>query len=125
MDQFSPFDDAPAGVLLSPDTPVYPPMSSMMRACLTINPQSQVWLIYDQWLAEAVMWAEYDVDTASLQLVMRHGKTQDFGYTIHPPMRKFLRQAKQLYLMMVQNQEVVDAGIVPLMIRETGIYRTQ
>lgn len=105
------------------DAPVLAPLAAVMRVDLLINPESKVWLLHDQRFQDIAMWAEYDVDAASLTLVLRDGRTQELGMKIHPPMRKYMRQARQLYTMRVENQKIADSYILPLVVRETGYYK--
>jgi len=105
------------------DAPVLTPLAQKMAVDLVINPDSKVWLLHDQRFQDIVMWAEYDVDSASLILVMRDGKMQDLGMKIHAPMRKYLRAARQLYTMRVDNGKIADTYILPLLVRETGYYK--
>lgn len=106
------------------DRPYHPTIASQMKVDLVINPKSKVWLLHDKRFTDIVMWAEYDVDSASLCLVMKDGKTQDLGMKIHPPMRKYLRAARQLFTVLLENEKMVDTYILPLLVRETGYYKT-
>ncbi len=106
------------------DLPVYPTIASQMKVDLVLNPESKVWLLHDKRFQDVVMWAEYDVDSASLILVMRDGKTQDLGMKIHAPMRKYLRAARQLFTVLLENEKIADTYILPLLVRETGYYKT-
>lgn len=104
--------------------PIHPSLASWMKVDLVINPDSKVWLLHDKRFPDIVMWAEYDVDSASLTLVMRDGKTQDLGMKIHPPMRKYLRAARQLFTVLLKDEKIADTYILPLLVRETGHYKT-
>lgn len=105
------------------DGPVLQPLARQMNVDLVLNPDSKVWLLHDQRFTDIVLWAEYDVDSATLTLVLRDGKIQELGMKIHPPMRKYLREARQLYTMRLENQKIVDTYILPLLVRETGHYK--
>lgn len=107
----------------SSEAPVLTPLAQKMAVDLVINPDSKVWLLHDQRFEDLVMWAEYDVDSASLILVMGDGKMQDLGMKIHAPMRKYLRAARQLYTMRIDNGKIADTYILPLLVRETGYYK--
>ncbi len=75
-------------------SPVYPSLMSQMKAELVVNPESDVWLIYDRPLPEVMKWIEYDLDLETLTLVSISGKIQDFGMRVPPAMKKFLRSSK-------------------------------
>lgn len=103
------------------DLPVHPVLTAKVNADLVVNKKSQVWLAYDQPFSDVVEWAEYDVDRAAITFVMRGGKVQDLGITIHKPMRKYLRLASKIDLMLVRNKKIEDFGRVPLLVRETSL----
>ena len=80
-----------------------------------------VWLAHDQPFPGISQWAEYDVDMGTLTLVSNGGITQDLGIKIQKPMRKYLRQAKMIDTVLVQNKKIHDFGRIPLLVRETVI----
>lgn len=123
VDPFDPFNvPAFAGGSVG-DSPVLAPLAQVMKVDLVINPESKVWLLHDQRFQDYVMWAEYDVDAASLTLVLRDGRMQELGMKIHAPLRKYLRAARQLYTVRVENAKIADSYILPLLVRETGYYK--
>lgn len=102
---------------------VLPPLAESMKVTLVANSESRLWLIHDRPFNDIVSWAEYDIDSASLSLVMRDGRVQPLGLTIHSPARKVMRQSRQLFTMLVNNDKLHDTYILPLLVRETGYYK--
>lgn len=100
-----------------------PPLSTTMNVSLMVNPEGRAWLVHDQPLNEILMWAEYDIDTASLTLVMGDGKIQNFGMPIEPEMRDVLRRGRHFYTMYMEDTKIVDCYSVPLLVRESSYYR--
>jgi hypothetical protein len=105
------------------EIPVFRPLASMMKVDLVMNPDSKVWILHDKPFPDILMWAEYDIDSASLTLVYRNGKIQELGLKIHAPMRKYLRSARQLFTMRLEGDQIVDTYVRPLLVRETGYYK--
>lgn len=105
-----------------PDMPVLPSLCATMNVDLVVNPNADVWLIHDRPFPLGLIWAEYDVDTASLYLVARDGKIIDFGMKIFPETRKFMRNARQLFTLRMTNGQIDDSYTLPLLVRETGHY---
>ena len=105
------------------EIPVFKSLASTMNVDLLLNPDSKVWILHDKAFPDILMWVEYDVDSASLTLVYRNGKVQALGMKIHAPMRKYLRSARQVFTMRLENEKIVDTYILPLLVRETGYYK--
>lgn len=103
---------------IDPESPVYPSLMSMMMVDLVLSPESDVWLIYERPLPEALKWIEYDLDLESLILVSLSGKVQDFGMKVPPAMKKYLRRAKQIYAILFSDEKINDMCFVPLVVRE-------
>lgn len=99
------------------DSPVYPSLMSQMKVDLVLNPQSDVWLIYERPLPEVMKWIEYDIEMESLILVSLSGKIQSFGMKVPPAMKKYLRLAKQVYAVRQDDNGIQDMSIVPLVVR--------
>lgn len=103
---------------VDPESPVYPSLMSMMKADLVINPDSDVWLIHDRPLPELMKWIEYDIELETLILVAVSGKIQGFGQKVAPAMKKYLRKAKQVYLIRSEAGVIHDMGVLPLIVRK-------
>lgn len=99
------------------DSPVYPSLMSQMKVDLVLNPESDVWMIYERPLPEVMKWIEYDIEMESLILVSLSGKIQGFGMKVPPAMKKYLRQAKQVYAVRQDDNGIQDMSIVPLVVR--------
>lgn len=106
---------------IDPESPVYPSLMSMMMVDLAISPDSDVWMIYEHALPEALRWVEYDIDLASLTLVSLSGKIQDFGMLVPPSMKKHLRRADAIHAIQLTDQQIQDTCIVPLLVRASLI----
>lgn len=100
-----------------PDSPVYPPLMSMMKADLVLNPESDVWLIHERPLPEVMKWIEYDIELETLILVGLSGKIQSFGMKVPPAMKKYLRKGQQIHLIRFAGEVIQDMSIVPLVVR--------
>ncbi len=114
------FDELETGIdaFSSIQQPVFPPLAEQMGISLILNPESKIWLVHEQAFPDILMWAEYDIDTASLSLVFREGRVQDIGMRIHPPMRKYLARSRQIFTMLLQGDKVADCYIMPLLVRD-------
>lgn len=99
--------------------PVYPPLARDMRVCLMANEQDRLWLVHDQPFRDNLHWVEYDDDLQKLTLVLRNGMVQDYGHPIPPEMRAVLRRTQQIFTMLVQDGDVRDSYILPLLNRQT------
>ncbi len=99
------------------DSPVYPSLMSQMKVDLVLNPESDVWMIYERPLPEVMKWIEYDIEMESLILVSLSGKIQGFGMKVPPAMKKYLRKAKQVYAVRQDDNGIQDMSIVPLVVR--------
>ena len=117
--------DRGAGISAPAEMPVFPPLATQMGISLILNPDSKVWLVHERPFPDILMWAEYDIDTASLTLVFRGGRVQDIGMTIQPPMRKYLARSRQIYTMLLQGDKVADCYIMPLLVRDIKGFNTQ
>lgn len=105
------------------DQTVLPPLAETMNITLVANAESQLWLIHDKHFIDLIMWAEYDIDDSAVSLILRDGRIQPLGLPIYPPARKVMRQSRQLFTMLMQDQKIIDSYILPLLVRETGYYR--
>ena len=90
------------------ESPVLKPLAQQMKISLVLSPDSKVWLLHDRGFEEIVMWAEYDIDTAALSLIMRGGRIQALGLPIEAPVRKYLRLARQMFTMQMEGEKIVD-----------------
>jgi hypothetical protein len=102
---------------------VLPSLAESMQVTLVANEQARLWLIHNQSFNDIVAWAEYDADSASMSLIMRDGRVQPLGLPLTEHARKVLRRARQLFTMLVNNETVHDAYVLPLLVRETGHYK--
>ena len=102
---------------------ILPSLNETMNVDLVVNPNFDAWILHDKPFPIALMWAEYDIDTSSLILVGRDGKIIDLGMKIFPDTRKFLRNARQICTLRIQNDDIDDSYVLPLLVRETGQYK--
>lgn len=99
------------------------PLAEIMPVSLVLNSESKVWLLHEKPFEDIVMWAEYDIEDATLALIMRDGKIQELGLPIHPPVRKLMRQSRQIHTMYVNDDGFHDAYILPLLVREMPYHK--
>lgn len=99
------------------DSPVYPPLMTQMKVDLVLNPDSDVWMIYERPLPEVMKWIEYDIEMESLILVSLSGKIQSFGMKVPAAMKKYLCRAKRVYAVRQDEGGIQDMSIVPLVVR--------
>jgi hypothetical protein len=100
--------------------PYYEPMADIMGVDILVNKECKVWVTHDERLPGIPQWAEFDVDDSSLAFICKGGKVQDVGMKIQPTLRRYLRGAKNVEIMFVQEKKLVDMWRVPLIIREVG-----
>lgn len=105
------------------NTPVLRPLAEQMRVSLLLNAEGKLWLVHDKSFSDILMWAEYDIDAASLLLVFKDGKIQDTGVEIPANIRKYIRGTRQLFTIQMQDDAHVDSYVLPLLARETGYYK--
>jgi len=103
--------------------PVLPSLCSTMNADIVVNQNADVWLVHDRPFLVGLIWAEYDVDSASLYLVGKDGMMIDYGMKIFPETRKLMRKARQLITMRMTDGRLDDSYTLPLLVRETGYYK--
>lgn len=124
MTQTTSFDDIFAPKRARPDSPMGLPLAQRMDIALMVNENQKVWIAHDKPFGDVMMWAEYDADAATLVLMSQSGRLYDLGMPIHKPFRKHLLKAREVHTVYMKNRQVVDVGILPLMVRETGIYHS-
>lgn len=98
--------------------PVYPALNRNMDVSLIVNERSEVWLIHTKRLPDILMWAEYDIELRTLTLVFQDGKQQDIGFRVHDDICPLMMKSRQLFLMHLQGDQIVDSGIMPLLVRD-------
>ena len=97
--------------------PVWPAATTKMQIDVTVNEESQVWILHDQPFPDLLEWVEFEVKTGIMTFVTKEGKLQDLGLTIHAPMKEYVAHARQAFLVMMRHNEVRDMGLVPLIVR--------
>lgn len=95
-----------------------PALNGTMKVEITVNQDSDVWLLHDAPLSNLVKWVEYDCQQNRVMLVVVSGQYQDIGIVIPDPMRPLLRSARQIFIMQVRDGDIVDFSMVPLIARD-------
>lgn len=99
------------------DGPVHPDMRKTMQAELVVNKKGAVWILHDKPLPGVLLWVEYDVPEDIVALCMEDGKILPLGIKVNKQMRKCLIKAKKVYVMLVQENDLEDMYLVPIVIR--------
>jgi hypothetical protein len=94
-----------------------PSLAKMMTVDLMVNERGNLWVLHDKPLPMILNWAEYDADLASLTLVAQDGEVLDLGMKIHKPLQKPMLEAREIYVVLLSQDEIKDMYILPLMVR--------
>lgn len=98
--------------------PLWHDAVSGMTVDIAMNKDGMVWVLHDRPFPDLVEWAEFDRHGHILTFITRGGKLQNLGIPIHPPMHDALVKAKGVYIMLVQDGEIRDMGLLPLVTRK-------
>jgi hypothetical protein len=80
---------------------VLPSIHSWQNPDLVIGGNGEAALIFDQPLPDTIWWAEYDPELAQLIFVTITGQIMGLGVRIPPEIDRFLRYAKVIYLVQI------------------------
>lgn len=116
-------DDLAGGRALPPDAPLWPAAAPQMKIDVVVNRDHKIWVIHDRPFPDYLEWVEFDAECGAMTFVTAQGKLQDLGMTIHPPMDKYVRAAKEVCVMMIRDKEVRDMGVVPLTVQSHALIR--
>ncbi len=102
---------------------VLPTLASQCKCELVINQEGGAMLIFNRPLPEGIEWAEYDADLAMLTLVTWDGNIMGLGLKIHPPLRKYLKMAKEIMLIEMTEDTTGIVVMYPaeLVVRHIGL----
>lgn len=99
------------------DFPVLPAAAPQMNIDVVVNRDHKVWVLHDRPFPDYLEWIEFDAATGAMTFIAAGGKLQDLGMTIHPPMDKYVKEAKEVCVMMIRDGAVRDMGMVPLTVQ--------
>lgn len=94
-----------------------PTLAKMMTVDLMVNERGNVWVLHDKPLPMILNWAEYDADLSKLTFVAQDGEALELGMTIHKPLQKPMLEAREVYVVLLSQDEIKDMYILPLMVR--------
>lgn len=106
---------------LPPDFPVLPAAAPQMKIDVVVNRDCKVWVLHDRPFPDYLEWIEFDAETGMMTFIAAGGRMQDLGMTIHPPMDKLVREAKEVCVMMIRDKKVRDMGLVPLTVQNHAL----
>lgn len=106
-------------IIIPDGIPVNPDLTSKMLIDIAVNKNSDVWVFHDKPFPELLQWAEYDIDDGRLVFITKGGMINDFGLEIQPLMRKYLRKADTIDIILVYDQKIQDYGRLKLITRNT------
>lgn len=101
------------------DSPVNPDLTEEMMIDVAVNRKAEVWAFHNKPFPGVLEWVEYDIDDGRLVFVTKGGKLNDFGITIGPLMRKYLKRARYVDAYLVRDRKIYDFIRVSLVARET------
>lgn len=94
-------------------------LSGMMTVDMMVNERGNIWVLHDRPLPMILNWAEYDADLATLTFVAQDGEALELGMTIHKPLQKPMMLVREIYVVLMADQEIKDMYILPLTVRST------
>lgn len=98
--------------------PLWPDAAATMNIDVVVNKDSSIWVFHDQHFPEYLEWVEFDEERREMTFVTAKGKIQNLGLTLHPPMDRYVAQAKQVCVVLVKDNEFRDVGMLPLAVRK-------
>jgi len=98
------------------------PMAEKMNVEFVVNEDAEIWVLHDQPFPAILHWVEYDQETNIVTFVTHDGKIQDLGMVIAKPVGEILIDADEICAMLMQDGQIRDIGIVPVIVRETVFH---
>ncbi|MDB5492559.1 MAG: hypothetical protein JWO78_2408 [Micavibrio sp.] len=114
-------EDNPFG--LAVESSAQATLATMMTVDLMVNERGNIWVLHNKPLPMILNWAEYDVDLSTLTFVAQDGEALELGMTIHKPLQKPMMAAREVYVVLMDDKEIKDMYILPLMVRDTKFNR--
>jgi len=112
---------AAEAALTDDNVPVYPDLADQIKVDLVLNEKGRIWVLHDRPFPDVLEWIEFDADTNDLTFVTAKGKIQNLGIVIPRSFRKYIKRANFLNTMQINGDKIEDAGIIPLVSRDTGL----
>lgn len=100
-------------------TAVLPPLSKLMKVDFLFNADG-VWLVHDKPFSELIDWMEYDAELEAVTLVTVNGQCHDLGLTVPYDIGRHLETASEVNIMYMQNGQLADLALVPIVTRTGG-----
>lgn len=100
---------------------VLPSIHAWQNPDLVIGGNGEAALIFDEPLPDTIWWAEYDPELYQLIFVTITGQIIGFGMKIPPEIDRFLRYAKVIYLVQIDDKgKMVAVDDRRLIVRDQG-----
>lgn len=103
--------------IVTVDPPVWPQAALTMKIDVAINKNADVWVLHDQPFPDYLEWIEFDADSKIMTFITAHGKLQDLGIPIHPPMDAVVARARRVYTVYIRDGIIRDMGLLALTVR--------
>ncbi|WP_041802389.1 hypothetical protein [Micavibrio aeruginosavorus] len=100
--------------------PVYPPALANMEVDIVVNKNSEVWILHNKPFEESIAWIEFDADDDTLTFVSYRGTVKGLGAKIQAPVRKYLYNAKRVFLIQTEGGKIYDFFNVALVVRDAS-----
>jgi hypothetical protein len=97
-------------------------LADQMKVNLVVNDKSELILLHDQQFPFLLNWAEFDADLSKLYFIGFKGTPLELGIKIPKKLFADIRRNKKISTVLIQDKEVVDFYILPLIVRETWGY---
>ena len=101
---------------------IRPPMAEKMNVEFVVNEDAGIWVLHDRPFPAILHWVEYDQETNIVTFVTHDGKIQDLGMILPKPVGEILMDADEISAILMQEGEIRDIGIVPVISRETVFH---
>ena len=91
-------------------------LAGMMNVDLMVNERGNIWVLHDQPLPVTLDWAEYNAARNTLRLIAQDGQVIEAGIYIPEDLQKTMRMAREIYVVSLSGQDIVDMYVMPLMV---------
>ena len=83
-----------------------------------VNDRAEAFVLHDKPFKKQLSWLEYDLDEDKLDFVMEDGDVRNFGIPIDPKLKKYLQNAFQVLMIMMDEAsgEPIEGDYYPIII---------
>lgn len=101
--------------------PTLPDIRKTADLDLAVNAEGRVYVFFEGSPPEPVEYVIYSIDDSTLTFISNSGRLQDIGMTVHSPMRKYMRNAKEIHLISFKDNIPTEVSTVPMVVHNIGL----